>query len=105
MVYHHLLITKNFGMKINKLLGIVALGLILNFNPLFFKFSKAGLLDFSDPLETCMEIVEKNTSVDTYAAAYACSGSTKSTLKCMNKVLKNTSVDAYAAATVCTGKN
>ena len=74
MGYHLLLITKNFGMKINKLLGIVALGLILNFNPLFFKFSKAGLLDFSDPLETCMEIVEKNTSVDTYAAATVCTG-------------------------------
>ena len=74
MGYHLLLITKNFGMKINKLLGIVALGLILNFNPLFFKFSKAELLDFSDPLETCMEIVEKNTSVDTYAAATVCAG-------------------------------
>ena len=52
----------------------MALGLILNFNPLFFKFSKAGLLDFSDPLETYMEIVEKNTSVDTYAAATVCTG-------------------------------
>ena len=61
-------------MKINKLLGIVALGLILNFNPLFFKFSKAGLLDFSDPLETCMEIVEKEYFSDTYAAATVCTG-------------------------------
>ena len=28
MACHHLLITKNFGMKINKILGILVLGLL-----------------------------------------------------------------------------
>ena len=30
MVYLHLLITKNFGMKINKLFGIIFVGLLLS---------------------------------------------------------------------------
>ena len=32
MAYHHLLITKNFGMKINKLLGIIVCCLLLSEN-------------------------------------------------------------------------
>ena len=32
MGYHHLLITKKFGMKINKILGIVVLDLLLSGN-------------------------------------------------------------------------
>jgi len=36
MAYHHLLITKNFGMKINKLLGIVVLGILLSGNAYSF---------------------------------------------------------------------
>ena len=65
MVYLHLSITKNFGMKINKLLGILVLGLLLGGNAYSFdaesykklnvKKAKLIVMQVEEPLKKQLE--------------------------------------------------
>ena len=82
-----------------KILGIVVLSLVFYVNPLTIRDSNAWW--FSDPLEKCMDRVEKS-GIDSRFAAKACAGSTKATLKCMDRV-EATGIDPRFAAKSCTG--
>jgi len=58
MGYRLLLITKNFGMKINKLLGIIVLGLLLSGN-VFAANNLKGIKSFSLIVNVVVKNLEK----------------------------------------------
>ena len=58
MVCHHLLITKSFGMKINKLLGIVVLGILLSGNAYSFDAESYKKLKVKKAKLIVMQVVE-----------------------------------------------